>query len=117
MNLSPIVAPRQIGRQVAQNVHRHMDVQKTCECASFRGNRVFPLEMNHPAWLLVIVGIVIAVAGAVWLVAPGLPGMGRVPGDIAIERPGFRFYFPVATCLVLSVVLSAIMWLVRWLWR
>jgi hypothetical protein len=73
--------------------------------------------MNHPAWLLVIAGIVIAVAGAIWLVAPGLLGLGRLPGDIAVERPGFRFYFPLATCIVLSVLLSAAMWLVRWLAR
>jgi hypothetical protein len=36
-----------------------------------------------------------------------------LPGDIAVERENFRFYFPVATCIVISVVLTGIIWLVR----
>jgi hypothetical protein len=64
-------------------------------------------------WLLVIVGLVTAAVGLVWLLAPSVPWLGRLPGDIRIERENFRFYFPLATCLLLSVLLSAVLWLVR----
>lgn len=73
--------------------------------------------MQHPAWVLVIVGVLIAVVGLVWLLAPSVPWLGKLPGDIAIERQNFRFYFPLATCVLLSLVLSGIMWLVRYLSR
>jgi hypothetical protein len=40
-------------------------------------------------------------------------GLGRLPGDIAIQRQNFSFYFPVATCLAISVVLTLLFWLFR----
>jgi hypothetical protein len=49
--------------------------------------------------------------------APSIPWIGKLPGDIVIERGNFRFYFPLATCIVLSVLLTAIMWLVRFIAR
>jgi hypothetical protein len=64
-------------------------------------------------WALVIVGLVIAGIGLIWVLAPGLPPLGRLPGDIVIERPNSRFYFPIVTCIVISVVLSLVMWLIR----
>ena len=70
--------------------------------------------MQHPAWTLVVLGLVIAGIGAIWLLAPQIPWLGRLPGDIAVERPNFRFYFPVVTCIVLSLLLTGILWLVRW---
>ena len=50
--------------------------------------------MNHPGWLLIILGLVIATIGLVWLLAPSVPWFGRLPGDIVIERGQSRFYFP-----------------------
>jgi hypothetical protein len=47
--------------------------------------------MQHPAWGLVILGVVIAGIGVIWLVAPHIPWLGKLPGDIAVERPNFRF--------------------------
>ncbi len=73
--------------------------------------------MRHPGWLLVIAGLFIAGVGAVWLFGPSIPGLGRLPGDITIVRGNFRFYFPVTTCIVLSLALTAILWLVRYLSR
>ncbi len=73
--------------------------------------------MQHPAWMLVLVGVLIAVVGLVWLLAPSVPGLGRLPGDIVIERDNFRFYFPLATCIVLSLILTGIVWLVRYFSR
>lgn len=53
------------------------------------------------------------VAGLLWPRLYKLP-WGRLPGDISIERPGFSFHFPLTTSLVISVVLSLLIW---WLWR
>ena len=68
-------------------------------------------------WVLVIVGLVIAGIGLIWVLVPNLPRLGRLPGDIVIERENSRFYFPIVTCIVISVVLSLVSWLVRSLWR
>jgi hypothetical protein len=69
--------------------------------------------MQHPAWTLIIFGLVIALVGLAWLFAPSIPWLGKLPGDIVIDRPNFRFYFPLTTCILLSVALSIIIWLVR----
>lgn len=64
-------------------------------------------------WALVIVGLVIAGIGLIWVLVPNLPTLGRLPGDIVIERENSRFYFPIVTCIVISVVLSLVTWLIR----
>lgn len=61
--------------------------------------------------MLLVVGLVFVVLGIVFQLVPGIPWLGRLPGDIRIERPGFRLYFPLVTSLLLSLVLSAILWL------
>lgn len=61
---------------------------------------------------LVVIGLLIAAGGALmWLL--GRHGGGLLPGDIVVERKNVRFYFPVVTCLVVSVVLSLLAWLFR----
>ncbi len=68
--------------------------------------------MDHMGKSLVVLGLLIAAAGALmWLL--GRHGGGWLPGDIVIERKHVKFYFPVVTCLVLSLVLSLIAWLFR----
>ncbi len=69
--------------------------------------------MHHPGWTLVVIGGLIAVIGLVWIFAPSIPWLGRLPGDVAIEQENFRFYFPLATCILISVVLTGILWLIR----
>jgi Protein of unknown function (DUF2905) len=68
--------------------------------------------MSNFAWLLIATGVVILAAGLLLLLGPSIPWLGRLPGDICIETEHTRFYFPLVTCLVLSVIFSAIMWLV-----
>lgn len=65
--------------------------------------------------MLLVAGLALAAIGALLLLADRFPGLriGRLPGDVAIERPGFRLYFPLATSLVLSVILSLVLWLLR----
>jgi hypothetical protein len=64
-------------------------------------------------WVLLVLGLVIAGVGLVWILAPSIPWLGRLPGDIRTERENFRFYFPLVTCLLLSLLLSLVLWLVR----
>ena len=72
--------------------------------------------MTHAGKMLVIVGLLVAVAGlVVW--ALGRAGFRGMPGDIRYESGNVRFYFPIVTCVVLSVVLTAAMWLWQWLGR
>ena len=64
----------------------------------------------HVGPLLVVVGLVVAaVGGLVWL---GLP-LGRLPGDLAVERDGFRLYVPITTSLLVSGAVMLVSWLVR----
>ncbi len=60
--------------------------------------------------LLVMLGALLVMAGLLWPTLTRL-GLGRLPGDIAIQGERGGFYFPVVTCLVVSVVLSLIFWL------
>ena len=64
-------------------------------------------------WALLVLGLVITGVGLVWILAPSIPWLGRLPGDIRIERENFRFYFPLVTCLLLSLVLSLVVWVIR----
>ncbi len=64
-------------------------------------------------WLLLVPGLVIAGVGSVWILAPSIPWLGRLPGDIRIERQNYRFYFPLVTCLLLSLALSLVLWVIR----
>lgn len=72
---------------------------------------------NQPGWILIYAGLLVVGVGIVWLLAPSIPWLGKLPGDILIERENFRFYFPLTTCILLSLLLSGIIWLVRLLSR
>ena len=61
---------------------------------------------------LVALGLLIALGGVVLMLVGRVPWLGRLPGDIHIERGNFSFYFPLATSLVLSVVLTLILYIV-----
>jgi hypothetical protein len=63
--------------------------------------------------VLLVLGLVIAGVGLVWIFAPSVPWLGRLPGDIRVERANFRFYFPLVTCLLLSLLLSLALWVIR----
>ncbi|MCC2545436.1 DUF2905 domain-containing protein [Hymenobacter sp. BT175] len=65
--------------------------------------------------LLVLIGLGVAVVGAILWLGGGslLNWFGRLPGDVQVERPGFRLYVPWVSMLLVSVLLSLVMWLVR----
>ena len=62
--------------------------------------------------LLIIFGLALVALGLLWPVMNKI-GLGRLPGDILIERDNFRIYIPLATSLLLSVVLSLLLWLLN----
>jgi len=62
--------------------------------------------------LLLIAGGVLVAAGLLWPWLSRLP-FGRLPGDLMIDRPGFRFFAPFTTMLVISIVISLLLWLFR----
>ncbi|MBD3897209.1 DUF2905 domain-containing protein [Halomonas sp. ML-15] len=59
---------------------------------------------------LILIGLIIVAIGILWPWLSKLP-FGQLPGDIAIRREGFSFFFPITTMILISVVLSLIMWL------
>lgn len=59
---------------------------------------------TEPGRLLVLAGLLLVAAGLLWPIVTGL-GLGRLPGDVVVEREGFRFYFPMATMILLSLIL------------
>ena len=61
---------------------------------------------------LIIAGVVLIVVGVAWPYLAKL-GLGRLPGDIRIVRDGFTFYFPITTGIIVSLVLSLLLWLFR----
>ena len=61
---------------------------------------------------LIITGIAIVLIGVCWPWLSKLP-LGRLPGDIVVNRENFRFYFPLTTMILVSVILSALLWLFR----
>jgi len=62
--------------------------------------------------MLIVVGIAIVVVGVVLLLAGRVPGVGRLPGDIYVQRGNWSFYFPLGTSIVLSLLLTLVLWLV-----
>ena len=62
--------------------------------------------------ILVTLGIILVIVGIAWPWLVKL-GLGRLPGDIVIERENFRFYFPITTTIIVSLVLSLLVWLFR----
>ncbi len=60
---------------------------------------------------LIITGMVIAVLGGLLVLSGKVPWLGRLPGDIFIQRKNFTFYFPLATSILLSILITFILWL------
>lgn len=70
--------------------------------------------MNQLGRPLIVAGLLLVAAGLLFTFFPRLPAwLGRLPGDISIKRDNFSFHFPLMTCLVISAIISFIMWLLR----
>ncbi|HEX8826619.1 MAG TPA: DUF2905 domain-containing protein [Xanthobacteraceae bacterium] len=60
--------------------------------------------------LLIVLGVALLLAGIAWPLLSRI-GLGRLPGDISIQRGNTSFYFPIVTCIIISIVFSVLMWL------
>lgn len=69
--------------------------------------------MTEMGRFLIIAGLLMAGFGLLLTFAGKIPWLGRLPGDIFIRKENFTFYFPLATCVIISVVLTLILWLFR----
>ena len=69
--------------------------------------------MSDLGRFLIVIGVILVILGAVFLWAPKLPWLGHLPGDISYKRGNFRFYFPLGTCILISIILTLIMYLFR----
>jgi len=69
--------------------------------------------MNDIGKFLVVAGLLIALAGVMLWSGIGKGWFGHLPGDIHYSKGGFHFYFPIVTCLILSVLLTLLLWLFR----
>ncbi|RMF37377.1 MAG: DUF2905 domain-containing protein [Planctomycetota bacterium] len=70
--------------------------------------------MQQLAWFLILIGLIIALMGFVLLLIPSVPWLGRLPGDIRIEGEHVQIYIPLATSLLISVVLTLVLWTIGW---
>ena len=70
-------------------------------------------RMSEMGKLLVVVGLVIAAVGALLWSGFGKGWLGRMPGDINYSKGNFSFHFPIVTCLILSAILTLLLWLFR----
>ena len=62
--------------------------------------------------MLIVLGVVILAVGLVLLLVGRVPGLGRLPGDIHIQRGNWTFYFPLGTSILLSLLLTLVLWLI-----
>jgi Protein of unknown function (DUF2905) len=62
---------------------------------------------------LIYIGILLVVVGVIFLFGTKLPWLGRLPGDLIIERGGSTFYFPLTTCILISVIISLVLYFFR----
>ena len=63
--------------------------------------------------MLILLGIVIILIGLGLLFAQKIPYIGRLPGDIYVKKDSFTFYFPLTTCVIISLILTLIFWIFR----
>jgi hypothetical protein len=70
--------------------------------------------MNEISKLLIIGGFLLILFGLIWEMG-GRFGFGNLPGDIRIEKENFKFYFPLSTSLVISAIISLLIWIFLWL--
>ena len=62
---------------------------------------------------LIVIGLLIALIGLLFTLGGKIPWLGRLPGDFYIKKENFTFYFPLATSILLSLIISFILWLLR----
>lgn len=72
------------------------------------GGMVIEMEIQGLGKIVIVAGVVLTVVGVLMLLAPKLPFIGKLPGDLYFKRDGVSFYFPLATSIIVSVILSLV---------
>ncbi len=67
--------------------------------------------LPHIGKALVIIGVLLALVGGLLMLSGKIPWLGRLPGDIIIQKKNFTFYFPLATSILISILLTLLFWL------
>ncbi|UII33722.1 DUF2905 domain-containing protein [Fulvivirga ulvae] len=62
---------------------------------------------------LIIIGLIIIIAGIFLHFGPRIPYLGKLPGDISVKKDGFQFYFPLMTSIILSILISLIIYFIQ----
>jgi hypothetical protein len=68
-------------------------------------------DIQHIGKFLIVLGVIIITVGTLLLLSGKLPWIGKLPGDILIQKKNFTFYFPLATSILVSILLTFIFWL------
>ena len=67
--------------------------------------------IQHIGRFFIILGLIISAIGGLLLLSGNIPWLGRLPGDIIIQKKNFTFYFPLATCIIISLILTLLFWI------
>jgi hypothetical protein len=78
---------------------------------------MFPFDLNSLGKLLLLLAVVIGVVGLLLIIIGNIPFFGKLPGDVLIRRGGGTFFFPIVTCIVISIVLTILINLALWIFR
>lgn len=65
--------------------------------------------------ILVIFGVIIVIVGVILMFFDKIPVIGKLPGDIKIEKDNFKFYFPITTCIIISIIVNLVLFLISYL--
>jgi len=83
-------------------------------CLAFMINILDKTKMQQIGKIIILIGLIIVIAGIlVYLLEDKLHWFGRLPGDIRVERENFRFYFPITTAILLSIIISLVIYIIR----
>jgi hypothetical protein len=103
--------PRSVSPPVLPDSFNHTRMQG--QTWKIKRPTVVSCRMNEMGKLLVVAGLLLAAVGALLWSGYGRGWMGRLPGDIHYSRGHFSFYFPIVTCLLVSAILTLLLWLFR----
>jgi uncharacterized protein HemY len=70
------------------------------------------MDLNSVAKVIILVGALVMAMGLLFLFIDKIPWLGKLPGDIYLQRKKFNFYFPITTCIIISVMLSVVLYFI-----
>lgn len=71
--------------------------------------------MSQVGWMLIVTGAVLLIVGGIMVLAPNLSWLGKLPGDLRLQRGDVEVFIPITTSLLISAIVTGLVWLVRWL--